>query len=151
MRLCKKCQTIKNLIDFTPSKICKDGFSYVCLECRREQRLLWNQKNKEKKNLKQKEWAALNKDKVKAIQIKFYQKNPKYGKAYKLPPSRRCPAWADKEAIRKFYLNCPEGFHVDHVIPLRGKLVSGLHIISNLQYLPALENIKKGNKYAVHA
>ena len=56
------------------------------------------------------------------------------------------PAWADRDAIREIYKNTPEGHHVDHIIPLRGKNVSGLHIAENLQYLPALENMKKGNK-----
>lgn len=56
------------------------------------------------------------------------------------------PIWADKIAIRKFYVECPAGYHVDHIIPLHGELVSGLHVIENLQYLPAEENLKKGNK-----
>jgi len=62
---------------------------------------------------------------------------------------QRIPNWADTNLIKEFYLNCPSGFHVDHVIPLRGKLVSGLHVIDNLQYLPATENISKGNKFTV--
>jgi hypothetical protein len=61
----------------------------------------------------------------------------------------RTPAWASLEAIKTIYANCPEGYHVDHVIPLQGKLVSGLHIESNLQYLPASENAKKFNKYQI--
>lgn len=56
------------------------------------------------------------------------------------------PAWANLAAIRQMYVNCPEGHHVDHIIPLRGKDVSGLHVLENLQYLPAKENLKKGNK-----
>jgi len=61
--------------------------------------------------------------------------------------SRQTPKWADRKAIRDFYVNKPDGCHVDHVIPLRGKLVSGLHVESNLQYLPALENMKKHNTF----
>lgn len=56
------------------------------------------------------------------------------------------PIWANKEKIREFYLNCPKGYHVDHIVPLKGKDVSGLHVENNLQYLPALQNIKKGNR-----
>ncbi len=62
---------------------------------------------------------------------------------------QRMPAWADKQAIKNFYLNCPEGYHVDHIIPLRGKLVSGFHVLENLQYLPAKENMSKGNTYSI--
>jgi hypothetical protein len=61
--------------------------------------------------------------------------------------SRQTPKWADRSKIRDIYANCPEGHHVDHIIPLRGKLVSGLHIETNLQYLLAHENMKKHNTY----
>jgi len=39
--------------------------------------------------------------------------------------------------------------HVDHIIPLQGKNVSGLHTFSNLRVIPGEENVKKSNKYAV--
>lgn len=61
---------------------------------------------------------------------------------------RATPPWADKEAIKKFYKERPKGFHVDHIIPLNGEHVCGLHVIENLQYLPAEENLRKGNKVA---
>lgn len=60
---------------------------------------------------------------------------------------RATPKWADREAIREFYKNRPEGFHVDHIVPIHGKGVCGLHVLDNLQYLPAIDNLKKGNKY----
>lgn len=62
----------------------------------------------------------------------------------------RFPRWITKTEriqIRRFYENCPDGYHVDHIIPLMGKTVSGFHMLSNLQYLPAIENIKKGNRF----
>ena len=60
---------------------------------------------------------------------------------------KRTPRWANLEEIGEFYKNCPEGYHVDHIVPLRGEKVSGFHILENLQYLTAEENLRKGNKF----
>lgn len=60
---------------------------------------------------------------------------------------QRTPPWSEKKAIREMYRRCPEGYHVDHIIPLLGKLVSGLHVVANLQYLPASENCRKQNAF----
>jgi hypothetical protein len=57
------------------------------------------------------------------------------------------PPWADLDKIKEIYDNCPEGYHVDHIIPLQGENICGLHIETNLQYLTAEENLKKGNKF----
>lgn len=67
----------------------------------------------------------------------------KYDKAQK----KQMPKWADVEAIKSIYINRPKGYHVDHIIPLQGKNVSGLHVHNNLQYLSPTENISKGNKF----
>jgi len=45
---------------------------------------------------------------------------------------------------------CKFKWHVDHIIPLKGKLISGLHIWSNIQVIPAKLNLQKGAKYAIH-
>jgi len=65
----------------------------------------------------------------------------------RLRMERATPAWADQARILQIYRGCPDGFHVDHVVPLHGKTVSGLHVPENLQYLPAVDNMKKGNKF----
>jgi len=67
---------------------------------------------------------------------------------------QRTPKWADLKEIRKFYtvstmLSRLTGMqhHVDHIIPLRGKCVSGLHIAENLRVIPEFENLSKGAKF----
>lgn len=69
------------------------------------------------------------------------------------------PAWLStehKEAISLFYkkakalsTHTSTQHHVDHIIPLKGKLVSGLNVPWNLQILTATENCKKSNKVIV--
>lgn len=65
---------------------------------------------------------------------------------YKCAKLKRTPLWANLDNIKEIYKNCPDGFHVDHIVPLQGKNVSGLHVENNLQYLPAIDNLKKSNR-----
>jgi predicted nucleic acid-binding Zn-ribbon protein len=41
-------------------------------------------------------------------------------------------------------------WHVDHIIPLKGKNVCGLHLWTNLAVIPKVENLRKGNKNSIH-
>ena len=61
---------------------------------------------------------------------------------------RAIPLWANIEKIKEIYRNRKKGYHVDHIIPLKGVNVCGLHVENNLQYLTAKENILKSNNYA---
>jgi hypothetical protein len=58
------------------------------------------------------------------------------------------PKWVDREALYQVYLKCPKSWTVDHIIPLKGDLVSGLHVPENLQYMPVDDNCNKGNRFA---
>ena len=55
------------------------------------------------------------------------------------------PNWVDRKAIKSIYDNCPVDYQVDHIIPLRGKYVCGLHVPWNLQYLSKFDNNSKNN------
>jgi hypothetical protein len=96
------------------------------------------QSKKESLQLKYKIWYESNKDTVLATNAKR--------RAYKL---NAIPKWLSLEhnnQMNQIYKNRPKGFHVDHIIPLKGKDVSGLHVPWNLQYLTAYENLSKKNR-----
>jgi 5-methylcytosine-specific restriction endonuclease McrA len=63
--------------------------------------------------------------------------------------SHATPPWANKGAIKAIYAEArTKNLQVDHIIPLRHPLICGLHVESNLQILTAMENRRKGNRYA---
>jgi hypothetical protein len=122
---------------------------------------IYYQKNKEKlreyrrkyhlnNKYKSKEYKLKNKDKIKEANRLYRLNNPHIKntanairRATKLNAT---PKFANVKKIKEIYKNCPKGFHVDHIIPLKNKLVCGLHVEWNLQYLPAKENLSKSNK-----
>ncbi|MEK9770647.1 MAG: hypothetical protein VW683_17190 [Betaproteobacteria bacterium] len=97
-------------------------------------------KNREKMVKKSSDWAKANRDKVNESQ--------RVNKRMYMAKRRAAtPAWNDELVMRMIYEDCPQGHHVDHIIPLNGKNVSGLHVHYNLQWLPAEENIRKSNQW----
>lgn len=67
-----------------------------------------------------------------------------YRRAIKI---KAIPSWANIQMIKEIYSKCPKGYHVDHIVPLLGVSVCGLHVENNLQYLTASDNIEKSNKF----
>jgi hypothetical protein len=103
-------------------------------------------KNVDKKRQVWKEWSINNKEKILANNAKR--------RAGRL---QRTPSWLTADQLQQiewFYAEAKRlseetgiKHHVDHVLPLQGKNVSGLHISENLQILTARENIRKSNRY----
>jgi|ERR1700679_863504 len=132
----------------------------------------WQKDNDERAKDLRRAWQAANKEKRLAQQRKNYTKpdsarklsnkkwrrdNPAKLRAIR---ARReaarimaTPDWANREAIFKIYEECRmtseltgEEYHVDHIVPLRSKLVCGLHVEWNLQVIEGSENKRKGNR-----
>ena len=109
----------------------------------------WYEANKEEKLAKNKAWAQVNKDKVNAFAAKR--------RAARI---NRTPSWLTKEdlgKIKELYKEAQkrkeetgEEWHVDHIIPLQGENISGLHVPDNLQVIRATENKSKGNRYELY-
>lgn len=75
-------------------------------------------------------------------------------KEYYAARARATPTWADLDAIEAIYAECRaiskrtgKKHQVDHIVPLRGKEVCGLHVPDNLQILLKSENRSKSNRY----
>ena len=141
-----------------------------CVMCRQIGVSAWFKRNPEKSveyakkyDDKIKQRYVKNKDKI-AIRVKEYRKNnpaihQARVRARQAAKAKRTAGWLtaeDKWLIDEIYdlavlRTKLHGFswHVDHIIPLRGKFVSGLHVPSNLQVIPWFDNVKKANGYKV--
>ena len=144
-KLCNKCIKPKEIGEFNTDKTTKNGYRYVCKDCDKLENTQYRKNNPEK---------------IREIQKKAYEKKKKQNPGYVKEKSanrrankrQRIPKWLTKEeklAIKDFYNGCPEGYHIDHIIPLNGILVSGLHVLANLQYLTIKDNLIKSNRFNI--
>jgi hypothetical protein len=123
----------------------------------------YQSKNREKISQRNRDWRRsrigkeLAREKANRVKLRDYFR----GQCQKRRAAKqqRIPAWfstADSSAIRSMHRECNDleeltgiKFHVDHVIPLCGQLVSGLHIPINLRVIPYYMNLQKGNSFSV--
>jgi hypothetical protein len=158
MKRCPKCSTEKPKSEFNKRKASKDGLNYWCRPCDHATTKNWLVLNRDKHLERQKVWAGNNKER-KAINSKTYAQNNRHienarNARRKAAKNKATPAWSDLSAIADFYLAAiafriytGQEYHVDHIVPLQGKTVCGLHVLENLQILTASENLSKQHRY----
>ncbi len=146
MKQCRDCKEEKDIEFFVKNKAFKSGIDTLCLACN---------KSRVKKYREEGKADRLSESR------RYYKKHPKkcYLKSrnYILRKRKALPGWLSdkhKKDIEEIYLQCEEitktsgiEHNVDHIVPLRGKLVSGLHVPWNLQILTKEENLRKSNKF----
>lgn len=172
MKKCKHCNFIKDFSCFYKDKNCKDNYGVKCKDCYKK----YYNNNKEKILKIMKKKYPDKKEKLMLYDKKYRQENvlkiKKYRKEYKKQNSARynfinnkrrakklkaTPNWlsnVDIKNIENMYIKAKQlekedGIlrHVDHIIPLQGKGVCGLHVPWNLQILTAKQNLVKNNRY----
>lgn len=172
MKVCGHCKVEKESSFFYKDKYKKSGLTSHCKDCIR----LYKEANKESIRFYVKEYEEKNAKEIsKRKQAYYYEnketinkRNSDYRKAnkaksnnltrkYQADKLQRTPVWLtthDYKVMESKYamaawLSDVVGieYHVDHVIPLRGKKVSGLHVPDNLSIIKAKENMEKGNRY----
>ncbi len=169
-KTCNSCKKEKDLFEYGVNRELKSGLCSICKECNRSNCKAYRAKNLIKVMKKQSEWRKNNTGYGKQYRQKNLEKIKERDRAWiennrakfnairakqRAIKNQRLPKWADLKKIFLIYYEAkaiekktgiPQ--HVDHVIPLKGKYVSGLHVHNNLQVLTAEENLTKRNYYA---
>lgn len=163
-KCCTKCGEKKPLSEYPKAKTCRDGYRSYCIVCKNKQTSSYYYKDKTKHRQKANLWVQENPDKVRMIKSAWKQRNPlqrKVDNAKRSAIKRSATINWDKELTDFVFEEAHHlrgmrdvmtgyKWHVDHVIPLQGKVVCGLHVWNNFAVIPAIINYRKNNKYAVH-
>jgi len=167
-KICNKCNLDKPLIDFHQQSDCSDGHRGTCKSCVKAIRQVHYSKNRQSnldKNLKWRQsnnrtdyfakYKKENKEKIKEYAVKTRHLNAKRKATRRDRMMERTPKWLNSGElfeIECIYKYCGAlrsiglKYEVDHIIPLAGKNASGLHVPSNLQVIPMIQNRQKSNK-----
>lgn len=160
MKVCAKCKENVKLNEFGKDKRRKDGLNCYCKGCVNICSTKYREENTEKVKNKHIRYSEENPEKLKKAKNKYKKNN--IGKVNANTAKRRSqklqatPPWLTKAQlleIQQYYIDAVKltketgiPHHVDHIIPLQGESVRGLHVPWNLQILTAKENISKGNR-----
>jgi 5-methylcytosine-specific restriction endonuclease McrA len=165
MKTCSCCKQSKPFAEFNKNKANKDGLQYQCKVCTKEANAKSFKKIsdevRQRRVASARVWKENNKDKVVAYRKNYRKENQAYFTNKQIIREKaklqRVPIWVDDE--EKFLIEevyhlaklreqaTGIKWHVDHIVPLQGKTVSGLHTINNLQVITAKENLRKHNIY----
>lgn len=155
----------RGLLRYFTGKPCKHGHvservtvNGTCYECQKDITRKYAAAHPETIQEKNRAFYRANPEVCRAASRRYGRENPAYVRAN--TAARRAarvgatPKWADKAAIQGFYEDARwftevtgKVHHVDHIVPLRGKNVCGLHVHWNLEVIPATDNLSKGNKW----
>ena len=147
MKVCKTCGIEKHFDDFHLKSDAPDNRHPHCKECSLARHRAYYQKNKQAAKDRANEWRRDNPEARAKIQSKYAKANPEKVNAkfarYRARKMKATPTWFCDITVSAIYDGCPEGYEVDHIVPLHK---GGLHSHENLQYLTVEENRTKADK-----
>ena len=145
MKRCSRCEELKPKTEFVKRGLSKDGLSAACSSCLNK-----------KKRYNYATTPSVQESTKRRTKINARTRNecdPAYKTAWGAwrwaKSLGRVPGWVkftrDMLPIyRKLKSEYPSDWVLDHIVPLRGKTVSGLHVPNNLQPMPPIDNVSKG-------